>query len=239
MSKPPEGMYKFVLTACRPLVYAITKRNWSGQENFPKNQPFIVIMNHVTEADAFLVMHFIADEGHAVRALAKDSLFRVPVLKTILSKSGMVPVARGTSRSGEALEAAKRAIAAGESIAFFPEGTLTQDPDLWPMQFKTGAARLALATGAPVIPVAHWGGHNIMHRFRNSLANIWKRHDIHVMAGPAIDLSDLNHDSEDRETVAEANRRMETAIREMVAQLRGEPVPTQVWDPKTSAYIPL
>lgn len=236
MSKKPEGMYKLVLDVCRPLVNAVTKRSWSGQENFPQTGSFIVVLNHVTEMDALLVMHFIGDEGHAVRALAKDSLFKVPGLKQVLTKSGMVPVIRGSERSGEALEAAKKAIESGESIAIFPEGTLTKDPERWPMSFKTGAARLALATGVPVIPVAHWGGHQILHRFGNSIPRFWKRHPVQVVAGPAIDLADLPQDPADRQAVAEATRRMELTLLEMVAQLRGEPVPQRIWDLKTQAY---
>ncbi|MCS4484870.1 1-acyl-sn-glycerol-3-phosphate acyltransferase [Gleimia sp. 6138-11-ORH1] len=239
MSKAPEGIYRLALEVCRPITRGLTKATWKGQENFPKDRPFIVIMNHLSEFDAFVLMHFITDQGVAVRALAKASLFKVPLLGSLLRKTNMVEVHRGNERSKDALEAAKKAILAGESIALFPEGTLTTDPEFWPMHFKTGAARLALATGAPVIPIAHWGSQNVMHRFGNSIMKFWKRHATTVVAGPAIDLSDLPQDETDREAVATANRRMEDAIRSMLAQIRGEAVPTQIWNPKTQAYEPL
>lgn len=238
MSKAPEGIYRVALEVCRPITRGLTKATWKGQENFPKDQPFIVIMNHLTEFDAFVIMHFITDEGIAVRALAKASLFKVPLLGSILRKTKMVEVHRGSERSKDALEVAKRAIQQGETIAIFPEGTLTTDPKFWPIRFKTGAARLALATGAPVIPVVHWGSQNVMHRFRNSIMKFWKRHPTTVVAGPPIDLSDLPQDENDRDAVQAANRRMEATVRKMLAEIRGEAVPTQVWNPKTESYEP-
>ncbi len=55
-----------------------------------------------------------------------------------------------------------KVLARGDMIAIFPEGTLTRDPDLWPMVARTGAARMALETGVPVIPVAQWGAHQLL-----------------------------------------------------------------------------
>ncbi|MDO5049701.1 MAG: lysophospholipid acyltransferase family protein [Actinomycetaceae bacterium] len=236
MSKPPTGIYKVALEVLRPLAKLTTRPHWKGRENLPKDEPFILIMNHVTEYDIIVVAHFIVDPGHAVRVLAKDSLFRVPLLKHVLNGAKMVPVFRGSSKATDALKGAKIAISEGESIAIFPEGTLTRDPDKWPMKFKTGAARLALSTGAPVIPVAHWGGEKIMHRWRNSLP--LRRRDTWVTAGPPIDLSDLNQDENDREAVVEATRRMEETIVRMVEELRGEKAPETLWDPKLEAYPP-
>ncbi|MDO5034156.1 MAG: lysophospholipid acyltransferase family protein [Actinomycetaceae bacterium] len=236
MSKPPEGIYKVAVEVLRPLAKLTTRPTWRGRSNLPSSGPFIVIMNHVTEYDIVVVVHFIADRGHAVRVLAKDSLFRVPLLKHVLRGAKMVPVVRGTAHAVDALKNAKDALAEGESIAIFPEGTLTQDPDKWPMKFKTGAARLALATGYPVIPIAHWGGEKIMHRWRDSFP--LSRRDTWVVAGPAIDLSDLNQDENDHEAVREATRRMEDTLVKMVEEIRGTKAPATRWDPKLGAYLP-
>ncbi|MDO5722211.1 MAG: lysophospholipid acyltransferase family protein [Actinomycetaceae bacterium] len=235
MSKKPEGVYKLALNVCRPLAKLTTRPHWSGQEHLPDG-PFILIINHVTEYDPIVVMHYLEQAGHAVRALAKDSLFRVPVVKWVFTSTKMVPVNRESSTATDALKYAKLALLEGETIAIFPEGTLTRDPQLWPMKFKTGAARLALATGTPVIPLAHWGGQNVLYRWRKGLPRLGKRHDTWVMAGPAIDLSDLAQDENDREAVVEATRRMEDRLTEMVAQLRGEEAPAKRWDPKLEAY---
>ncbi len=230
-------MYKVALNVCRPLAKITMRPHWSGQENLPDG-PFIVIINHVTEYDPFVVMHYLEKAGHAVRALAKDSLFRVPVVKQIFKSTKMVPVYRGSDKATDSLKYAKLALAAGETIAIFPEGTLTHDPDLWPMKFKTGAARLALATGAPVIPLAQWGGQNVLYRWRKGLPKLGKRHDTWVVAGPAIDLSDLPQDENDHEAVLTATRRMEQVLTDMVAEIRGEEAPVTRWDPKLEGYPP-
>lgn len=232
-------MYKVALNVCRPLAKITMRPHWSGQERLPDG-PFILIINHVTEYDPFVVMHYLeqAGPGHAVRALAKDSLFRVPVVKQVFNSTKMVPVYRGSDQATDSLKFAKRALAEGETIAIFPEGTLTRDPELWPMKFKTGAARLALATGVPVIPLAQWGGQKILYRWSKGLPRLGKRHDTWVMAGPAIDLSDLPQDENDREAVLTATRRMEETLTSMVAQLRGQTPPQTRWDPKLQAYPP-
>ena len=69
---------------------------------------------------------------------------------------------RGRGDAGLVLKAAEQALARGCCVIVYPEGTATRDPDLWPMVGKTGAARLALTTGAPVIPIAHWGAQEIL-----------------------------------------------------------------------------
>lgn len=237
VSKKPSGVYQLALNVCRPLAKLTTRPHWSGIENLP-DEPYILIVNHVTEYDPIVIMHFLEKAGHAVRALAKDSLFRVPVVKQVFNATKMVPVNRGTAAATDALKYAKKALAEGESIAIFPEGTLTQDPDLWPMTFKTGAARLALATGAPVIPLAQWGGHKIMYRWAQGLPKPWRRYDTWVVAGPPIDLSDLNQDEDDREAVAIATERMRRTITDMVAAIRGETPPPQPWDPRLGDYRP-
>lgn len=235
MSKPAKGLYKFAVEVLRPVAKLTTKPHWAGRDNMPKNKPFILIMNHLSYYDIPVITHFIVDEGHAVRVLAKDSLFDTPGLGMVMKRTKMVPVVRDSAQAGDSLKHAKQALAEGESIAIFPEGTLTKDPDKWPMEFKTGAARLALSTGAPVIPLVHWQGERAnmpssslpIHRM-----NTW------IVAGPAIDLSDLNQDEDDRDAVNAATRRMEAVITKMVENIRGVSAPPTRWDPKLDAYPP-
>src|SRR5699024_9121733 len=108
--------------------------------------------------DPFGYGHLLQAGGIAPRFLAKDSLFRIPVLGRILRAARQIPVHRGTSRSRDALASAREALERGELIMLFPEGTYTRDRELWPMQARLGAARLALETGAPLLPIAAWGG---------------------------------------------------------------------------------
>ena len=102
--------------------------------------------------------HLLQASGIAPRFLAKEAMFRVPGLGLLLRHACQIPVLRGTSRGGGALDAARAALGRGELLMVFPEGTYTRDPDLWPMRARYGAARLALETGAPLLPIASWGG---------------------------------------------------------------------------------
>ena len=72
----------------------------------------------------------------------------------------------------------------------YPEGTITRDPDLWPMTGKSGAARIALATGCPVIPVGQWGAHQLLAPYSKK-PDLFPRKKIIVLAGDPVDLSDL------------------------------------------------
>ncbi|MGO2807066.1 MAG: lysophospholipid acyltransferase family protein, partial [Glutamicibacter arilaitensis] len=134
---------------------ALIGKTWKGFETLPQGG-YILCPNHLTEIDPLVVGHAIYSNGRLPRWLAKESLFNVPVLGWMLRETGQVPVARSATSAGESLKAAKRVLDAGGVIVIYPEGTLTRDPNLWPMVGRTGAARLALQTGAPVVPMAHW-----------------------------------------------------------------------------------
>ena len=78
----------------------------------------------------------------------------------------------------------------GACVLFYPESTVTRDPEFWPMMAKTGVARLALATGAPVIPVAHWGAQNVLP-YGSFKLRVIPRKTVKILAGPPVDLSEF------------------------------------------------
>jgi 1-acyl-sn-glycerol-3-phosphate acyltransferase len=158
--------YRNVARVVRPLLRSMTRTAWSGTENLPREGGYIVAANHMTNLDPLTFAHFLYDNGIAPKILAKAPLFKVPVLAGILRATGQIPVYRNTTSAGESLTAAVTAIREGDVVAVFPEGTLTRDPELWPMVGKTGIARLALTTRAPVIPVAQWGAQNLAKQGR-------------------------------------------------------------------------
>jgi 1-acyl-sn-glycerol-3-phosphate acyltransferase len=114
-------------------------------------------------------------------------------------------------------------------VAIFPEGTITRDPDLWPMEGKTGLARIALATRAPVVPIAQWGAHEILPRYGRMLRP-WPRKRVQTVAGPPVDLADLYDRPMDAATLREATGRVMDAITALQAGLRGEPAPRARFD---------
>src|SRR5439155_16063690 len=99
-----------------------------------------------------------------------------------------IPVRRGTTDAVKALDAAVEAVKAGDAVIIYVEGTTTKEPDLWPMRGKTGAARLWLATGAPVVPIVMWGPQQIFDP-RTKKLRLRPRTPVTVVAGPPVDLS--------------------------------------------------
>src|SRR4051794_6325942 len=150
-----------VAALARPVLNLFLRRQWSGQEHLPKDRGFIVCPNHNTEIDPLIVGHYVYNSGHLPHFLAKASLFDIPVVGPILHASRQIPVERAGARSNRSLLAAREVMDEGGAVIVYPEGTLTRDPELWPMRGRTGAARLALQTGAPVVPVAQWGANGL------------------------------------------------------------------------------
>ena len=224
-----NGAYRFVANVVRTFLRAVTRRDWRGLEHLHQAGGFIVAANHVTEIDPLTTAQVLYDTGIAPRILAKAGLFTVPVLGSILRATGQVPVDRGTSRAVDALDGAVAALEAGEVVLVFPEGTLTRDPDLWPMVGKTGVARLALMTRAPVIPVAQWGPQDILGRYSKVLKP-FPRKKVSVVAGPPVVLDDLYDRPLDTATLREATERVMAAITVILEDLRGEPAPEVRFD---------
>lgn len=214
-------------TMAKPPLLLLTRRDWRGAHHLPRTGGVIIVANHFSHADPLLVAHFVYDAGRWPRFLAKDSIFRVPVVGTLMRRVEQIPVRRGSADAARALDAAVAAVAAGEAVIIYPEGTTTNDPDLWPMRGKTGVARLWLATGVPVIPVAVWGAQRIFDP-RTRRLRLRPRTPVAVTAGPPIDLSGYRG--------VEATGAALTAITELVmdqvtgllAGLRSEPRPRRV-----------
>lgn len=213
-----------------PLVGYLAKIEIEGEEHLPEDGPFVLAPNHYSEVDPLIVAVAVWRLGRAPRFLAKDSLFRIPVLGWALRSTGMVPVARaGHAGSTQTLEAAEQLSRIGGGVVVYPEGTLTRDPGMWPMRGKTGAVRIAIDGDIPLLPVAHWGAQQIMPRYGR--LRIWPpRRRVRVLFGPAIELP-----PEARERSASAHSAATTILMDRVAdllgELRGEQPPAHRWDP--------
>lgn len=217
----------------RPTMTAMSRRDWIDGEKLPATGGCIVVANHVTKIDPLTVAHFVHDHGRLPRFLVKDGLWKVRGVRWILDHTGQIPVARMTGEAVGAFDAAVAALQAGECIVVYPEGTVTRDPGLWPMRGKTGAARLALESGAPVIPVGHWGEEQILAPYSKKL-QLFPRKTVRVQAGDPVDLADLLEGDITREKIDEATVRIMAALTGVVAELRGETAPAEVFDPKAA-----
>ncbi len=235
MPPPPRTnrAYRAVARVVRPFLFATTRRDWRGAEHLPTDRGFVAAGNHMTIIDPLTFGHFLYDNKVAPRILAKASLFRVPLLGAVLRGTKQIPVYRDTAEAGKSLRAAITAIEAGECVAVFPEGTLTREPDLWPMAGKTGVARLALTTRAPVIPIAQWGAQDLLGRYKKLLKPI-PRKKVTVVAGPPVDLSDLYDRPQDGPVLREATERVMAALTSMLEEIRGEVAPAERFQPRRS-----
>jgi 1-acyl-sn-glycerol-3-phosphate acyltransferase len=223
--------YQFAVAVLKPTLLALTRREWQGAEHLPGDRGFVVVTNHISYADPLTLAHFLHDHHAPPRFLAKEGLFRIPGVRTILTSAGQIPVFRETTGAGRALDAAVAAVRGGECVVIYPEATLTRDPELWPMTGKTGAARLALATGCPVVPVAQWGPQRLLPPY-GKRPQLFPRAPIQVRAGAPLDLSRYSAAGPDAATLREITDLFLDTVTGLLEELRGESAPARRWDPR-------
>jgi 1-acyl-sn-glycerol-3-phosphate acyltransferase len=203
--------------AVPPVRFWFTWR-FEGLEHIPARGPAIVCCNHISYLDPLGNAYAVIKAGRRPRFLAKDELFSIPLVGRALRGAGQIPVDRRKSGDPSPLRSAQEALRAGEIVVVYPEGTVTRNPDSSPMAGKTGAVRLALATGAPIVPMASWGSQAVWQKSgRGSLAfgrPIW------VKAGPPIDLSAHAGRDDDREALHELTGQVMGEIGALVEDLR-------------------
>ncbi len=221
--------YRLAAVLLRRPLLLLTKRDWRGAEHLPRQGGFVACTNHVSHFDPLTFAHFLYDNGRLPRFLGKAALFRVPVIGTILRGAGQIPVYRESADAGRAYTAAVEAVRRGECVAIYPEATISRDPGLWPMTGKTGAARVALVTGAPVIPVAQWGPQEVLSPYGKRL-RLLPRKTMHVAAGPPVDLAEFDARPVDAETLRLVTEKIMTAITVLLEEIRGEPAPPVRFD---------
>jgi 1-acyl-sn-glycerol-3-phosphate acyltransferase len=226
--------YRFVAHVLRPVLMVTTRRAWGGFEHLPGVGIGVVVApNHISYADPLTLAHFLWDNGRAPRYLAKESVFRIPVLGKIITACGQIPVYRASRDAAQAYRDAVSAVRAGECVGIYPEGTITKDPALWPMTGKTGAARVALETGCRVIPIAQWGPQEILAPYSKRLRLLPPK-TVHVLAGPPVDLDDLRGQPVTPDVLHAASDRIIDAITAQLAVLRGELPPATRFNPALS-----
>ncbi len=207
-----------------PLMKVWTKRSWYGMENLPPGGGFIIAPNHMSQFDPVVIAHYIYNSGRWPRFLAKSSIWKIPVVGFLMVKTAQIPVVRGSVEAAKSLDNSIAAIREGGVVVIYPEGTTTRDPDLWPMRGKTGAARLALATGAPIVPMATWGTQQV-HDVRTGKISLRPRVPVSVIAGKPVDLSRFEGEAPTRTVLEQMTEQVQLATRELLAELRHEPAP--------------
>jgi 1-acyl-sn-glycerol-3-phosphate acyltransferase len=238
---PPKGRpygvnptFRFWANVLIPILRLFTKPDWKGGEKIPKTGRVIVASNHMSYLDVLVFTHFLYRNGRAPRYLGKSGVFKVPVVGKVLLAAGQIPVEREGKDAKKAVDHAKILLEKGHMLGVYPEGTLTRDPDLWPMIAKTGCARLALATDTPVIPIAQWGSQLVLPNY-SSKVSLFPRKKIIIRVGDPVDLSQWRGKADDQQALIEATAAIMKAITDLLEEIRGEKRTPVIFDPHTSA----
>ena len=238
VAKPRKLQQKrgWAFAACvaivKPPLLALTKHRWIDGYKLPASGGCVVVANHVSHLDPFTFAHFIYDHGRLPRYLAKNDVFDVPVGGRLVKNAGQIPVYRLTADAANAFSAAVEAVNQGECVVVYPEGTISRDPDLWPMTGRTGAARIALTTGCPVIPVAQWGANHILAPYAKK-PKLFPRSTITMKAGDPVDLVDLSDQPLTPEVLQVATSRIMDAITTLLQDIRDGQPPEVRFDPRS------
>jgi 1-acyl-sn-glycerol-3-phosphate acyltransferase len=233
MSRSYSPTWRFIsVIVLRPLLQTLIRNKWQGRENIPRKGGVIFAPNHMSYVDWGTDALFFQASGRYPTFLIKDSAFKVKGIGPFLLKAGQLPVHRGRADAALVLKEAEKRLAEGAAVIFYPEGTATRDPDLWPMVAKTGVARVALSTGAPVIPVAHWGTYDILP-YGSKKLKLFPRKTVRTVAGPPVDLSQWAGQHTSARALRAATAAIMADITKLVAELRQETPPAVPFDPTT------
>jgi 1-acyl-sn-glycerol-3-phosphate acyltransferase len=203
----------------------------TGTENLPKNTGYVLAANHVTTVDALAVAFMMFFKlGRAPHFLAKEGLFKTPIVGPVLLACGQIPVFRSGRGNSDPMESAYKVLRAGHVIGIFPEGTLTREPNQWPMRARTGAVRLALETGVPIVPMAQWGTEVVMDTYSSKIfPKPW--HTVNMVIGKPLDLSKYDGKKMGVEEMVAISDELMVAITKLVEGLRGESAPAKRFVP--------
>ncbi|MDT4920183.1 MAG: hypothetical protein QOI15_1085 [Pseudonocardiales bacterium] len=210
-----------------PVTSIFFKLKWRNLERVPAPEQggVLIAVNHLSHADTILAARMIWSSGRVPRFLIKAGVFDWPVVGRMMKGAGQIPVYRGTTDAAKSLKDAVAALERGEAVCIYPEGTTTRDPDSWPMQAKTGIARLVLAAPhIPVVPIGQWGPHK-MGGF--SIKRFGRRRTSWASVGEPLDLSRFTGKEPSSTLLREITDEIMTAVRAEVAAVRGEPAPAE------------
>jgi 1-acyl-sn-glycerol-3-phosphate acyltransferase len=237
LHKPKAGFWiRTWVAILYPLDGLFFRLRWRHLERIPAPEQggVLIAINHLSHVDTVLMARLVWQSGRVPRFMIKSGVFDWAVIGRMMHGAGQIPVYRGTADAAQSLRDAVAALARGEAVVIYPEGTTTKDPDNWPMQAKTGIARLVLLSpDTPVVPVGQWGPHR-MGGF--SWRRFGRRRTSYASVGEPLDLSRFRGKEPTGPILREITDEVMSAIREQVAELRGEAAPSTFFLPN-SKYV--
>lgn len=213
----PEPWYPAAWLVVIPPAWLLFTWRFEGIERIPAEGPALIACNHASYLDPIANAYAVVKAGRRPRFLAKRDLFDVRLVGTVLRGVRQIPVDRG-SGDRTPLRRAEEALAAGEVVVVYPEGTVTDRPDGFPMQGKTGTVRLALAAGVPIIPMVSWGSAPVWQK--SGPGSLKPGRPIWVRVGEPIDLSARRAEADDYRALKEMTAEVMTVLGRMAADLR-------------------
>ncbi|MEI4272790.1 lysophospholipid acyltransferase family protein [Klenkia sp. LSe6-5] len=231
----PRPRLDWSLAMCLAVVWPVTTVLYDLRlrhaERIPATGGVLLVANHVSVLDPLSCAMLVYDAGRVPRFLAKHAVFK-GLAGTILRSAGQIPVYRGTSAAQSSMSAAEQALADGEVVIIYPEGSVTRDPDWWPMEPRSGAARLALASDAVVVPLAQWGPQRV-HDYHEKKLHLRLRTRADYLVGEPVDLDDLRAQVRAGRPVTaallhETTDRLMGRVRAQLGEVRGEQPPRAV-----------
>ncbi|WP_327047570.1 lysophospholipid acyltransferase family protein [Microbispora sp. NBC_01189] len=232
--RPPRRWEALAVVVVKPISRLFVRRKWRGGENIPRTGGLIIAANHLSWSDPVLLAHYLYNNGRWPTILAKAGLFRLPLLGRAVRQFQAIPVERNSTEATRSLRTAEERLRNGACIMFYPEGTISRDPEMWPMTGKTGVARLALTSGVPVIPIAHWGAQDLLP-YGEKKPHLLPRTTFHVLAGPPVDLSRYAGQPLRGAVLRDATADIMAAITALLAEIRDEKAPEVPYDPKNDS----
>jgi 1-acyl-sn-glycerol-3-phosphate acyltransferase len=211
-----------------PITWLVGRSRFQGLQHIPATGGVLVVANHISHLDPVFTGVQVHRARRTPRFLAKHSLWKAPVLGRALAGSEQIPVYRETADAQQSLRAGTAALNNGKTVIIYPEGTITHDPDGWPMVSRTGVARLALSTDVPVVPTVHWGTRDVYDGYHRRFRPL-PRKPITVRSGPPVDLSGYRGRPVDAALLREVTDHLMTHVRALLAEVRGEPAPTEFY----------
>jgi 1-acyl-sn-glycerol-3-phosphate acyltransferase len=217
--RPTIWLRACIVTMYPALVFFF-RRDVRHGERLTRPGAAIIVANHVSHVDPVLLASVVWDAGYRPRFLAKASLFTKKVIGRAIRGSGQVPVARGSADARASLQEAVDVLRSGDRILIYPEGTVTRDPEGWPMSGKSGAARLALLMpDVPLIPIGQWGARDSVDVYAKRFRPRPRRHVVYTIGEP-IDLTAFASGPPTPETLHKVTELIMSAIRTLTEQSR-------------------
>jgi 1-acyl-sn-glycerol-3-phosphate acyltransferase len=222
LHKPKAGFWiRLCVIVLYPLDALLFKIRWHHLDRMPEHGGVLVAVNHISQADTATMARMIWQTGRIPRFLIKSGVFRWPIVGRVMAGAGQLPVYRGSDQAADSLSAAEQALQRGECVIIYPEGTITRDPDYWPMRAKTGVARLALACpDVPVLPIGQWGAQATLGRGGRFRPLPRKSHQASI--GQPLDLSSYRGQEPTPDLLRKLTDEIMAAVTTEVERLRGE-----------------